>query len=98
MQPEINNPQKTFLQNINHELRTPVTIILGYADLLRDGELGVLGTEQQRAILAIANSASELKKLVERITVLLQSEAQAAFFLRLCLAKLTAGVVEAHLP
>lgn len=97
MQPELNNPQKTFLQNINHELRTPIAIILGYADLLRDGELGALATEQQRAILAIANSASELKKLVERITVLLRSEAQTAFFMRLSLAKVTVGVVEAHL-
>lgn len=71
----IHDLQSTFLQNVQHELSTPVAIILGYADLLCDGELGTLATEQQRAVIAIANRAHELRTLVERITTLLTVEA-----------------------
>lgn len=61
----------TFIQHIQHELRTPVSIILGYADLLQSGTLGTLAEQQQEALSTITGQAGVLRTLVERITTLL---------------------------
>jgi two-component system sensor histidine kinase/response regulator len=68
--------QSTFVRNVQHELRTPLAVIMGYANLLRDGELGDLAPEQQDAIYVIADRAWELRTLVERISTLLAVEAR----------------------
>ena len=39
-----------FLSLLNHELRTPLSVILGYLDLFLDGAFG-LPSEEQRTIL-----------------------------------------------
>ena len=39
-----------FIQNVAHELRTPLAILLGYSNMLHDGELGMLLPEQQQAV------------------------------------------------
>lgn len=64
-----------FLQNVDHELRTPVAIIQGYADLLSEGSLGALDPEQKKAIFAITHRAHELRGLIERVTTLLAVKA-----------------------
>lgn len=53
-----------------YELVTPLTLIRGYAGLLRDGELGLL-SQEQREILKIIICNSErlsvvVRKLVDR--------------------------------
>jgi len=60
---------------ISHELRTPVTIILGYAEMLSNGKLGTLTPEQQEAILYIADGASDLRALADRACSALGVEA-----------------------
>lgn len=83
-----------FLQNVEHELRTPVAIIQGYADLLSEGSLGVLDPEQQKAIFAITHRAHELRVLIERVTTLLAVKAQAISFSLFNLAEIVAAVTE----
>ncbi len=87
-----------FVRNVQHELRTPVSIIMGYAELLRDGTLGGLAPEQREAVFAIANQAQVLRKLVERITTLLVVEATKPPQLPLPLPDIVAGVIEANQP
>jgi CheY-like chemotaxis protein len=61
----------TLIRSVQHELRTPVSIIMGYADLLGSGALGTLAEEQQQAIDTIVGQADILRNLVERVTMLL---------------------------
>jgi CheY-like chemotaxis protein len=83
-----------FIQNVSHEFRTPLGIIQGYAELLHDGDLGELAPEQKRAMFVIVNRAYELRKMVERIGTLLQTESQANVTMPLTLTEVATQVVE----
>ncbi|MBC77650.1 MAG: hypothetical protein CME64_16715 [Halobacteriovoraceae bacterium] len=55
-----------FLANINHEIRTPMTTILGYLELLASE--GLLGPkEKQEAFKTINDNANHLLKLIDEI-------------------------------
>jgi len=86
--------QATFIRNVEHELRTPLSIMQGYAELLRDGELGQLAPEQQQALLVIVDRAYEMRKLVERIGILLEAQSRQSTYLSLSLSSLVAEVVK----
>ena len=83
-----------FVQNVSHELRTPLGIIQGYAELLCDGDLGVLALEAQEAVGIIVNRAYELRTLVERVAILMAVEAHMGISKPLALTEIVAGVVE----
>jgi len=85
--------QATFIRNVEHELRTPLSIVQGYAELLRDGELGQLAPEQQQALRVIVDRAYELRKLVERIGILLETQSRQSTCLPLSLSNIIAEVV-----
>jgi hypothetical protein len=53
------------LQNVSHELRTPLTHIRGYSDLLLDGVMGALNSEQRHALSIIQNRTQVLTLLVD---------------------------------
>ena len=42
--------RREFYRNVTHELSTPMTPIVGYLKLLRDGELGPLERAQDKAL------------------------------------------------
>ncbi len=86
--------QSTFVQNVEHELRTPVTIIQGYAELLSEGSLGTLAPEQQQAIFAITDRAHKLRMMIERIGTLLALQGQLTPTMPLNLAYIVAEKVD----
>jgi len=43
-----------------HRIRTPLTVLLGYAELLADGSLGPLSDVQERAVQAMVTAALQL--------------------------------------
>lgn len=53
------------LSHVSHELRTPLTASQQWATLLRDGVLGPLNEEQQRAIGAVVRNCGHLEKMIE---------------------------------
>ncbi len=63
----------TFFQNVQHEIRTPLAIVLGYVELLQVGELGELTIEQHRAINIVAARAGRLRSLLDQVNVLLDT-------------------------
>jgi PAS domain S-box-containing protein len=65
-----------FIQGVSHELRSPLALIRGYAELLNSGELGDLSPEQQGPIEIITRRARMLGDMVEDITMLLTAEAR----------------------
>lgn len=71
----------TFVQNVSYELRSPLTNIIGFADLLASGEVGPL-TDKQRAYTDyIRTSSANLGLLIDNI---------------LDLANVDAGIAQLH--
>jgi PAS domain S-box-containing protein len=50
--------------NVSHDLRTPLTSIMGYSDIMLQGVYGPLHERQERAIRRIDSSARQLLSLV----------------------------------
>ncbi|TBL33115.1 MULTISPECIES: ATP-binding protein [unclassified Micromonospora] len=63
-----------FLANVSHELRAPVTAIIGLARLLGDSASDPLTSEQERQVGLIRGSASDLLSLVNELLDLAKAE------------------------
>ncbi|MHB8080378.1 MAG: sensor histidine kinase [Candidatus Krumholzibacteriia bacterium] len=62
---ELDELKQQFLDNLHHELKTPLTVILSYADLLRSG---TFGPEQSREFLAeLSAQAGRLRGMIENL-------------------------------
>ncbi|WP_229071685.1 sensor histidine kinase [Actinoplanes sp. DH11] len=64
-----------FLANVSHELRAPVTAIIGLGRLLTDSASDALTGEQNRQVELIRSSASDLLTLVNGLLDLAKAEA-----------------------
>jgi signal transduction histidine kinase len=73
---ELDRLKSEFIQNVSHELRMPLALILGYAELLTNGDLGELGQQQRRPAEIIARRARMLGELVEDIILILLTDAR----------------------
>jgi signal transduction histidine kinase len=62
--------ERDLLASVRHDLRTPVTVIAGFAQALRDGT--ATGPAAERAARAIEEEAARMARLVEEIGVLEQ--------------------------
>jgi two-component system phosphate regulon sensor histidine kinase PhoR len=62
----LENMRKEFVANVSHELKTPLTNILGYAETLRGGAIQD-AEASARFVEKIENNALQLKNLVEDI-------------------------------
>ncbi|MFI5894189.1 sensor histidine kinase [Actinoplanes sp. NPDC051513] len=64
-----------FLANVSHELRAPVTAVIGLARLLLDPSSEPLGSEQRRQVELISGSSGDLLTLVNDLLDLAKAEA-----------------------
>jgi PAS domain S-box-containing protein len=71
---EMDRLKDQFIQNVSHELRSPLALIRGYAEMLNSYELGSLQPEQQKPVAVIARRARMLGDLVRDITLILEAE------------------------
>ena len=62
---QLNDRQSRFVADLTHELKTPLTSMIGYADLLRGGELPP--ENQRRAADAIYHESTRLESLSQRL-------------------------------
>lgn len=74
---ELDRLKSEFIQNVSHELRSPLALIRGYAELLAGGDLGALSPDQRGPISIIVRRSRMLSDLVEDITLILLAEARA---------------------
>jgi signal transduction histidine kinase len=65
--------QRRFLQDASHQLRTPITIALGHAELLAS-ELAGSGTPQERDIKVVVGELARLRRLGERLLMIAAAE------------------------
>ncbi|MCI0502230.1 MAG: ATP-binding protein [Fusobacteria bacterium] len=72
---KIENMRKEFVANVTHELKTPLTSIIGYVDTLKDGAL----EDQNKAkefVEIIGVESTRLERLIEDILALSNIESQ----------------------
>ncbi|MCX5749663.1 MAG: HAMP domain-containing sensor histidine kinase [Candidatus Saganbacteria bacterium] len=56
-----------FLRNINHEIRTPLTAMLGYCDIIERKQLGELNERQIKAVDALKRNGQDLLGLINQL-------------------------------
>jgi len=62
---EAKRAKTEFVSTVSHEMRTPMTSIKGYVDLLLMGAVGVLADDQQHFLSIVRNNTDRLTKLVD---------------------------------
>jgi PAS domain S-box-containing protein len=72
---EAQRAKDSFVSSVSQELRTPMTSIVGYADLLLSGSAGTLGGSQIRFMDRIRSNARQIEGLLNELAgmVVLQS-------------------------
>ena len=60
-----NDSKNKFLGMAAHDLRSPITVIKGYADLLADGLMGNLDDTQKKPIRAITRNCDKMLALID---------------------------------
>lgn len=64
------------LQNLSHELGTPMTHILGYISLLKDGTFGPMNKEQQEAAQTVIEKIEQVASLIKKMVSVHASNSQ----------------------
>jgi two-component system, chemotaxis family, CheB/CheR fusion protein len=64
---EASTAKSNFIGSMSHEFRTPLNAILGYAEILREGAVGLLTADQQAKLERISHSARHLEHMVTEI-------------------------------
>jgi signal transduction histidine kinase len=62
-----NKAKSEFLSVMSHELRTPLNVIMGYARVVKEGMLGGITSEQEKALDKAINSSADLLHMVAGI-------------------------------
>lgn len=61
----LNRMKSEFISIAAHELRTPMTSVVGYLDLLLEGSFGEVTSEMRRPLVALRRNAHRLRRLIE---------------------------------
>ncbi|MBL8133333.1 MAG: GAF domain-containing protein [Anaerolineae bacterium] len=72
---EVDRLKSQFLANMSHELRTPLNSIIGYSEILLDGDDGELNEDANEDVQTIYDSGKHLLSLINEILDLAKIEA-----------------------
>jgi signal transduction histidine kinase len=65
-------PHERLLSRMRHDLRTPISAIVGYSELLAEGVIGEVSDAQREVIGRVAVCALELEQMLEALVTLLR--------------------------
>src|SRR6185503_10503110 len=71
------DPSAFPLVSAAHEFKTPLVVMLGYTDLLRNGQLGAVNERQREVLEEIQQSGQRLQKLIQDLLLLSELRASA---------------------
>ena len=71
---ELDQSKSNFVATISHELKTPLTSIIGYAEMLVEGLVGPVAPEQRRPLNTILEKGEHLLELIEQLLDLAKSD------------------------
>ena len=63
-QRELDRLKDDFVATVSHDLRTPLTSMMGFLEMIREGEAGELNDEQKRFLAIVYRSSERLQRLV----------------------------------
>ena len=89
-----------FLSNVSHELKTPLTCIKGYGQILSDETLGPVNDQQKKTVDTIMRNSERLRRLVDSLLYISKAQAGAIeyVFEPVQIAEITDYVVADMLP
>lgn len=64
---EVDRIKSNFLAAVSHELKTPLTSIIGYSEMLTEGFVGTLSNEQQQCIKTIQEQGNKLLNIISSV-------------------------------
>ncbi len=64
---ELDKLKIEFLQSISHELRSPLTPILGYLEMMKDGDIGELTPKQKEVVEEIYLCGKNMQMIVDEL-------------------------------
>ncbi|HVA67363.1 MAG TPA: response regulator [Elusimicrobiota bacterium] len=64
---ELQNHKKEFLASVSHEMRTPLSVIMGYVQILKEETLGPLTAEQKKSLDTIYGRAEDLLRVMTHL-------------------------------
>jgi len=71
-----NKVKDEFLSVMSHELRTPLNVVMGYTGMIRDGLLGEINPEQEKALEKVISRARDQLTMISSILQATQLEAE----------------------
>lgn len=72
---EASRRSRTFFSNVNHDLRTPLTHIIGFSEIMRDERFGPMGNSNYRDYAAdIHSSGTMLLEMIEDLLGIAEAE------------------------
>lgn len=71
---ELDDLKSIFVASMNHELKTPLTAIIGFTDLLLKGIAGAINQEQKEQLNIIVRNAKNLLDLIDDIILVSKIE------------------------
>jgi PAS domain S-box-containing protein len=77
-----NEVKEELVSTVSHELRTPITNIRGFAELLIDGDLGLMSERQTEAVDRIERNSTRLHQMVDDLLTLSSTESQGPEIVR----------------
>ena len=97
---ELDRQKDAFVSTVSHELRTPLASIVGYTEMLCDGDGGELTSAQHRLVGVVQRNADRLRGLIEDLLILSRIEAENLDIAheRLSLAEVVGNVTESLQP
>src|SRR5690606_21060617 len=64
---ELNRLRAEFISMATHDLRTPVSVITGYAQLMEEGIFGPVTDRQREALISIQEQATTMMRLSNQL-------------------------------
>ena len=77
---ELDQAKDDFVTNISHELRTPITSVIGYAEMLSGGDAGDLNRLQLGMVEKVERNAGRLLSLIEDVLAVSRVDAGSFSF------------------
>ncbi|KAF0111588.1 MAG: Integral membrane sensor signal transduction histidine kinase [Chloroflexi bacterium] len=71
---ELTKLKVNFISNISHELRTPMTHVKGYIDLLLNDDFGALNVDQFQAVEVLKRASERLGRLIDDLILFSTAE------------------------
>jgi PAS domain S-box-containing protein len=93
---DASHAKSEFMAVMSHELKTPLTAIATYADLLREGSLGPISAAQRQPLDVIVSNSMHLAELIDEVVAFTRtaSERMEAAADRIAVAELAAELIE----